>query len=87
MPILKKITETVDGEELTMTEQVYVVRGDNGGHPFWLRRTTITSDIDRADGFETIESAARAVLKAERFMAPAIRKKCFIHPYGGDFVR
>lgn len=34
----------------------------------------------------TLEKAARAVLEAERFMAPVIRKKCVIVPYGGDFV-
>ncbi|MBR0825584.1 hypothetical protein JQ596_08545 [Bradyrhizobium manausense] len=86
MPILNKIAEIVDGVETTMEEQVYVVRVENGGQSYWLRDTVMTADIDRAEGFETIERAAVALRNAEKFMAPAIRKKCVIVPYGGDFV-
>jgi hypothetical protein len=87
MPVLKKITEVVDGEELTMTEQVYVVTVENGGQTYFLKDTTWSFSIDRADGFETIEAAAQATLKAHQFMKPALRKKCVVRPYGGDFVR
>lgn len=86
MPILKRITETVDGEEMTMEEQVYVVEVSNGGQKFWLKGTTFAFSIDRAAGFETIDAAAAAIQKAEKFMAPAIRKKLVIVPYGGDLV-
>jgi hypothetical protein len=86
MQVLKKITETVEGEELTMEEQVYVVRVENGGQEYWLKGTTFAFFVERADAFETIDAAAAALRKAEKFMAPAIRKKCVIVPYGGDLV-
>lgn len=87
MPILKTITENVDGETLNMEEQVYVVRVENGGQTYWRRGNTFTWHIERADGFENIEAATAAVQNAYRFMAPAIRNKCVIIPHGGDFVR
>ncbi|QDM22743.1 hypothetical protein FIU28_17475 [Tardiphaga sp. vice154] len=86
MPILKRITETVEGEEITMEEQVYVVEVSNGGQKYWLKGTIFASAIDRADGFETIDAAAAAIQKAEKFMTPAIRKKLVVKPYGGDLV-
>ncbi|GLH79772.1 hypothetical protein SSBR45G_46810 [Bradyrhizobium sp. SSBR45G] len=86
MPVLKKITETVDGEELTMEEQVYVVTVENGGQRYWLRGTTFAFTIERADGFENIEAAAQALQKASKYIKPAMSKKCVIVPYGGDLV-
>ncbi len=87
MPILKRITEVVEGEEMTMEEQVYVVSVNSGGHEFWLRGNTFAFSIDRADGFDSLEEAAAAIQKASRFMKPAARKALVVRPYGGDIVR
>jgi hypothetical protein len=87
MPILQRITETVDGEKMTVEEQVYVVTVTKGGQRYWLKGTTFAFTVDRAEGFETIDAAVAGIQKAEKFMSPAIRKKLVIKPYGGDLVR
>jgi hypothetical protein len=46
----------------------------NKGMQFWLRGSTWAFDADRGDKFATRELAVQAAKKAEKFMAPAIRR-------------
>jgi hypothetical protein len=52
----------------------YVVRVTIPGGDFWLRSTIWTSMEDRADNFTTSEAAKEALVKAKKFMRPAVFK-------------
>lgn len=52
----------------------YIVTVSNKGQQFWLRGTTWAFHADRANVFATESEAKAAAVKAEMFMAPAIRK-------------
>ena len=52
----------------------YIVTVSNKGQQFWLRGTTWAFHADRANVFATESEAKAAAVKAEKFMAPAIRK-------------
>jgi len=53
---------------------MWIVTVQNKGEKFWLRGTTWAFNLDRANKFETREAAAEAAKRAEKFMAPAIRR-------------
>jgi len=56
----------------------FIVTAVNKSVKFWLRGTTWAFHADRADVFETEEAAEAAIKKAEKFMAPSIRRACRI---------
>ena len=53
---------------------MFTVSVVNGGMKFWLRGTVFTFSIDRADKFEDMKQAMAAAIKAEKFMAPKIKR-------------
>jgi hypothetical protein len=59
---------------------MFVVRIDNAGGSYWLRGTTWAFSIDRADRFESEDTARAAFAKAAKFTKPAMRKLAKIVP-------
>lgn len=59
---------------------MYLVKVENGGMEWFLKRTTWTSQLERADKFDNEEQARQAAKKAEMFMAPKIKKSYRIVP-------
>jgi hypothetical protein len=57
----------------------YIVTVINKGETYYLRGTTWSAHLDRADFHQTREAAAAAAKTAEKFMAPKIRKTYQIH--------
>lgn len=53
---------------------MYQVTVINNGVKFWLKRTTWAFHADRGDRFETMQEATNAIAKAQKFMAPSIKK-------------
>jgi hypothetical protein len=53
---------------------VYQVTVINNGIKFWLKKTTWAFSAERGDRFETIQNAIEAITKAQKFMAPRIKK-------------
>jgi hypothetical protein len=53
---------------------MHVVTVINNNVKFYLKGTTWTSSLDRASKFASDAIAAEFAIKAERFMAPKIRK-------------
>ncbi len=58
----------------------YIVTVTNKGQQFWLRGTTWAFHAERADVFSSEQDAIAAARKAEKFMAPAIRKSYKVQP-------
>lgn len=54
---------------------MFMVTVENMGNKFWLRGTTWAFEPARGNKFETEAEAKAAALKAEKFMAPAIKRK------------
>jgi hypothetical protein len=78
------ITETVDGEVLTMVEPHFIVTIKNKGETWFLRRKAWTSFEERATEYETIEAARADAIAIARFTRGG---DIVIVPRGGDFVR
>ena len=60
----------------------FVVTVENMGNKFWLRGTTWAFSQERADVFETEAAAKASAVKAEKFMAPAIKRRYKVEPLG-----
>jgi hypothetical protein len=54
---------------------MYIITAPNG---WWLRGTTWTGDIEKADRFSDQASAYAAIGRAKKFMKPVIYKKLSI---------
>lgn len=55
-----------------------VVKLENGGFTWYLKRTTWTSDLDRADKFGEAAKASEALKTASKFMKKSMVKKAQI---------
>lgn len=62
---------------------MFIVYVENMGNKFWLRGTTWAFSAERADQFETETAAKIAATRAEKFMAPAIKRKYKIEAVEG----
>lgn len=58
---------------------VYRVSVINGGTRWFLRGTTWTSELDRADLFDSESAAADRFEKARKFMKAALARKVEVH--------
>lgn len=61
-----------------MNTQKHIVRTVNDGQPFYLRGTTWSFHLDRAQQFETTEAARAALERAKPFMKSRAYKAAYL---------